>query len=266
MPGHSNGPHLRSWVQQQGCTRKKFLELTGLAALAALVTRAANRGEPSATPKPRKRYGMVIDLQRCIACRACTVACKQENKTPPRIFYTYVSEGEVGQYPNVRRINIPAPCFHCENPPCVPACPIQATSKRQEDGIVVVDYEKCQGLGYCVDACPYGKRFIDEGQNYHEVPNEFDRTPSPEYKENRIRKPNQAPIWKVRKCTFCLHRQDDDGNYISMPACAQTCMAKAIHFGDLNDRESEVSRLLRTRKWMRLKEEAGTEPNVYYLT
>jgi molybdopterin-containing oxidoreductase family iron-sulfur binding subunit len=256
---------LRGWARSGGWSRKKFLEVTGLAALATLAVRGANAFGASPAPKPRKRYGMVIDLQRCIACRACTVACKQENKTPPNIFYTFVSEEEVGQFPAVRRINIPAPCFQCEVPPCVPACPIAATWKER-DGIVVVDYERCQGLGYCVDACPYGKRFIDEGQNYHQEPNEFDRTPSPEYKENRVRQPNEPPIWKVRKCTFCLHRQDGEGNYTSLPACAQTCMAKAIHFGDLNNPDSEVSQLLRARKWMRLKEEAGTEPNVYYLT
>lgn len=259
----ANFPEL---AQQQGWTRKKFLELTGLAALAAVVTRAANPEPPLPPPKTRKRYGMVIDLQRCVACRACTVACKQENKTPPNIFYTFVSEEELGQYPSVRRLNIPAPCFHCENPPCVPACPIDATWKRTEDGIVVVDYERCQGIGFCVDACPYGKRFMDTGENYHEEPNEFDRTPSPEYKENRVRRPEQPPIGKVRKCTFCLHRQDENGEYLSPPACVQTCMGKAIHFGDLNDPASEVSRLLKNRPWMRLKEDAGTEPNVYYLT
>ncbi|MBI3395361.1 MAG: 4Fe-4S binding protein, partial [Spirochaetia bacterium] len=145
------------------------------------------------------------------------------------------------------------------------ACPIKATWKRREDGIVVVDYNKCVGIGYCVDACPYGKRFIDTGQNYHEEPNEFDRIPSPEYKRNWVRKADQPPIGKVRKCTFCLHRQDGNGNYLSPPACVQTCMAKAIHFGNLNDPASEVSHLLRTRRWMRLKEKAGTQPNVYYL-
>ena len=266
MPAPIRSMNLRNWAQQQGWTRKKFLEVTGLAALAALVTRAANSESAAAKPESRKRYGMVIDLQRCVACRACTVACKQENKTPPGIFYTYVTEEEMGQYPTVRRINLPGPCFHCENPPCVPACPIKATWKRQEDGIVVVDYDKCQGLTYCVFACPYEKRFIDLGENYHEEPNEFDRISSPEYKQNRVRKANEPPIGKARKCTFCLHRQDDKGNYLAPPACVQTCMGKAIHFGDLNDPASEVSQLLRRRKWMRLKEELGTEPNVYYLS
>ncbi len=265
MEEQSKAIYLREWAQQQRWTRKKFLELSGVAALAALLTRTANAAKTIGKARPRRRYGMVIDLQRCVACRACTIACKQENKTPPGIFYTYVTEEELGTFPSVRRLNIPAPCFHCEVPPCVPACPIAATWKER-DGIVVVDYERCQGFGYCVDACPYGKRFLDQGQNYHEEPNEFDRAPSPEYKENRVRRADEPPIGKVRKCTFCLHRQDENGEYASPPACVQTCMGKAIHFGDLNDPASEVSRLLKTRQWMRLKEEAGTEPNVYYLT
>jgi Fe-S-cluster-containing dehydrogenase component len=247
-------------------TRKKFLELAGLATLGTVLTAAANAQQKTQQQERQKRYGMVIDLQRCVACRACTVACKQENKTPPGVLYTSVSEQEVGEFPNVKRISIPSPCFHCANPPCVPACPIDATWKRKEDGIVIVDYDKCQGIGACVDACPYGKRFIDTGLNYHHEANEFDRTPSPEYKQNRLRKADQPPIGKVRKCTFCLHKQDEKGEYTSLPACVQTCMGKAIHFGDLNDASSEVSELLKTRKWMRLKEEAGTQPNVYYLT
>lgn len=254
----------RSVARADGWTRKDFLKLTGLATLAVAATKAANAQTPNR--KSTRLYGMVIDLQRCVACRACTVACKQENKTPPGILYTSVSEQEMGEFPNVKRINIPGPCYHCANPPCVPACPIEATWKRVEDGIVVVDYDKCQGIGACVDACPYGKRFIDSGLNYHSEANEFDHTASPEYKQNRVRVADQPPIGKVRKCTFCLHKQDDQGNYTSLPACVQTCMGKAIHFGDLNDATGEVSQLLKKRKWMRLKEEAGTEPNVYYLT
>lgn len=252
---------------EQRWSRKKFLELTGLAALAAIVTRVANAQQTAPTPsKTARQYGMVIDLQRCVACRACTVACKQENKTPPEIFYTSVTEHEVGRYPNVKSIDIPSPCFHCGDPPCVPACPIEATWKRKEDGIVVVDYDKCMGIGACVTACPYGKRFMDTGLNYHKTPDQFDLTPSPEYGLNIVRTAGKPPIGKVRKCTFCLHKQDAAGNYASLPACVQTCMGKAIHFGDLNDPASQVSQELKNRKSMRIKEEAGTKPNVYYLT
>jgi molybdopterin-containing oxidoreductase family iron-sulfur binding subunit len=256
---------LKKLARQHGWSRKDFLKVTGLAAFAAAVTGAANAQGIVTSSTRQRRYGMVIDLQRCIACRACTVACKQENKTPPGGFYTYVSEQETGQYPKVKLLNIPAPCFHCSNPPCVPACPIEATWKRKEDGIVVVDYDKCQGIGACVDACPYGKRFMDTGLNYHTEPNEFDRTPSPEYKQNRVREAGKPPIGKARKCTFCLHKQDEQGNYTKLPACVETCMGKAIHFGDFNDPASELNQLLKTRKSMRIKEELGTQPNVYYL-
>lgn len=266
MPKQSGLADLRDLSNEGGWSRKKFLEMTGVVVLAALVTRAANAQGITSNTKQLRQYGMVIDLQRCVACRACTVACKQENKTPPGVFYTFVTEEEAGEFPTVRRINLPGPCFHCGNPPCVPACPIDATWKRREDGIVVVDYDKCQGIGACVDACPYGKRFIDSGRNYHDSPNEFDHTPSPEYKQNRVRAADQPPIGKVRKCTFCLHKQGVEGKYTSLPACVQTCMGKAIHFGDLNDPASEVNQLLKKRKSMRLKEEAGTQPTVYYLT
>jgi len=263
----STDSELKALAQQQGWSRKKFLEVTGVSVLAALVTRAANlfgKAAPAAGRR-RRHYGMVIDLERCVACRACTIACKNENKTPPEVFYTFVHEEEVGAYPNTKRISIPQPCMHCENPPCVPVCPLKATWKRKEDGIVVVDYEKCQGLGYCVGACPYDKRFMDVGENYHAQPNEFDAIPSPEYKLNIVRKPDASPIGKVRKCTFCLHKQDENGEHTSLPACVQTCMGKAIHFGDLNDPKGELRKLLATRKWMRVKEELGTKPSVYYL-
>lgn len=219
---------------------------------------------PPETQKAR-HYGMAIDLKRCVACRACTIACKLENKTPPGVFYTRVDIEETGEFPNVRRRGIPTPCMHCENPPCVPACPIGATFKRKEDGVVVVDYEKCQGIGACVTACPYGARTLDLGDSYHEGKSEFNRIPSDEYGKQWVREDDKPPIGKVRKCTFCVHLQDRQGHYTDLPACAKTCMGKAIHFGDFSDAASDVSQLIKRRRWLRLKEELHTRPSVYYL-
>lgn len=208
----------------------------------------------------KKRYGMAIDLRRCVGCEACTIACKQENHTPPGVAYAKVIKQEVGEYPHVRRTFLPILCNHCEKPPCVDVCPVGATWKREEDGIVVVDYDLCIGCRYCMTACPYGARYFDFGDNYHDPTNEFEQQPSPEYGEAWTRQ-GGSPIGNVRKCHFCLHRVARGEE----PACVQTCMPRARVFGDLNDPESEISRLVAERRHFRLKEELGTEPSVYYL-
>ena len=209
----------------------------------------------------KKRYGMAIDLRRCVGCEACTIACKQENHTPPGVAYAKVIKQETGTYPHVRRTFLPVLCNHCDDPPCVPVCPVGATWKREEDGIVVVDYEVCIACRYCVTACPYGARYFDFGDNYYEPMSAFEEQPSPEYGKSWDRRNGGSPIGNVRKCTFCLHRLARGEE----PACVQTCMARARIFGDLNDPDSEVARLIAERRHFRLKEELGTGPNVYYL-
>lgn len=209
----------------------------------------------------KKRYGMAIDLRRCVGCEACTIACKQENHTPPGVAYAKVIKQEVGEYPHVRRTFLPILCNHCDDPPCVPVCPVGATWKREEDGIVVVDYDICIGCRYCVTACPYGARYFDFGDNYYEPLNAFEEQPSHEYGRTWDRTNGGSPIGNVRKCTFCLHRLARGEE----PACVQTCMPRARIFGDLNNPESEISRLIAERRHTRLKEELGTEPKVYYL-
>lgn len=244
------------------------MALAGGGAVTTLTTAMA----AESTKSERKyRYGMVIDTRRCVGCEACVVACKQENKTPPGVYYTVVLENGLGERPDDRPLFLTKPCFHCENPPCVPVCPVGATFKRKQDGIVVVDYDRCIGCRYCLVACPYQARYSDFGENYPAIEQDtpWADVPSPEYKQFRQRAEGKSPIGNARKCTFCLHLQDENGRYDQAagrwPACAKTCTGKAIHFGDLNDPDSEVSRLLRERQAIRLKEELGTEPNVYYL-
>jgi Fe-S-cluster-containing dehydrogenase component len=248
--------------------------LAGGASVVALTTAPPARGAvpPGAIPIARRkfRYGMVIDTRRCVGCRACVVACKAENKTPPGVSYTAVVEEAVGNRFDDKPIFMTKPCFHCENPPCVDVCPVSATFKRERDGIVVIDYDRCIGCRYCITGCPYGARTFDFGENYPAVAGgtPYAQVPSPEYGQFRARS-DGSPVGNVRKCTFCLHLQDGEGRYDKhagrWPACAKTCTGHAIFFGDFNDPESEVSKLVRERQPVRLKEELGTEPNVHYL-
>lgn len=244
----------------------------GVVAVPANVEAAKNpSGRLAANPRQKFRYGMVIDTRRCVGCKACMVACKAENKTPPGVSYTMVTAEPLEGALTDRPLFMTKPCFHCEEPPCTRACPVSATFKRERDGIVVVDYDRCIGCRYCIAACPYGARSFDFGENYPAVAEQtaYASVPSPELGQFRRREHEKSPIGNVRKCTFCAHLQDEDGHYDRQagrwPACAKTCTGHAIHFGDLMDPEDEVVRLLNERNYVRLKEEWGTEPNVYYL-
>ncbi|MDA8090292.1 MAG: 4Fe-4S dicluster domain-containing protein [Nitrospiraceae bacterium] len=195
---------------------------------------------------PKHKWAMVMDLRRCVGCQACVIACKSENKVPLGVFRTVVQVQETGHMekdndgivitedgnymPNVKKFMLPLMCNHCEHPPCVAACPVKATFKRQ-DGIVLVNYDKCIGCGTCVQACPYAMRFLN-------------------------------PVQKTAdKCTLCVHRV----NKGLAPACVTSCVGRARVFGDLLDPKSEVSRLVAANSTSRLRLEQGTEPQVYYI-
>ncbi|HIC89838.1 MAG TPA: 4Fe-4S dicluster domain-containing protein [Anaerolineae bacterium] len=215
-------------------------------------------------PPSERRWGMVIDLTKCVDCNACTVSCKAENKTPPGVNYTVVIKEEVGTYPNVREMFLPRPCMHCENPPCVHVCPVHATWQNEE-GVVVIDYDACIGCRYCITACPYGARTFDFGDWYTEgtpMLAPYETVPTFEYGEERVRREDESPVGNVRKCHFCLHRVHEG----LLPACINDCIGRARYFGDLNDPDSLVSELLRERYSFRLKEELGTHPKVFYLS
>lgn len=207
------------------------------------------------------RWGMVIDLRKCVGCQTCTIACKQEHNLPPEIFWRYVVDCEVGEYPYVRRLFLPMQCMHCGDPPCLPVCPTTATKKR-EDGIVWVDYGLCVGCGYCVLACPYrARRLIKDERGYF-----GDLTPP----EQRGSRPSRVGV--CTKCTFCMERLDaaQDGRQPGVdpdatPACVFSCIANAIYFGDLEDPESEVAGLLKKHRTVRLLEELAIDPSVYYI-
>lgn len=216
-------------------------------------------------PIDQRKWVMVIDLRKCVGCNGCTIACITENKLPPGIAYRPVMTETHGTYPQVARRFIPRPCMQCENPPCVDVCPVGATWKRA-DGIVTIDYDQCIGCRYCITACPYSARSFDAGYFYSDFEGgerqPYELLPSPEYGEARVRAEGGSPIGNARKCTFCLHRLERG----ELPACTLTCMGRATYFGDMNDPNSLVSELIGQPNVMRLKEDLGTDPKVFYLT
>jgi len=224
------------------------------------------------------RWGMVIDLDKCVGCQACTIACKEENNIPhgspqeqkrrTEIYWNKVIAVSNGKYPTVSIDFIPMPCMHCNNAPCVTVCPAKATYRR-EDGIIMQDFRRCLGCKYCIVACPYGARNF----NYKEPEEEeYHRPDPPPSRSQRGSWPFPHRVHGVvEKCTFCFHRIDQaikEGRKVGdevVPACVEACPTKARTFGDLDDPNSQVSQLLASRGWTRLREGMGTEPKVFYL-
>jgi molybdopterin-containing oxidoreductase family iron-sulfur binding subunit len=207
--------------------------------------------------KNATRLGMVVDLNRCIGCWTCAVACKQENNVPQGLYYLRVltvggdaMDVPAGTFPDLTLAYQTTNCFHCDNPPCVKACPTQATFKN-DNGIVEIDYDRCIGCRYCMVACPYDNRVF----NWREPVQD----PAPEVAP--VGNVAARPKGVVEKCTFCTHRVDEGLE----PRCVAACPTGARTFGDLADPESEVSRLLRENPTYVVYPERGTEPSVHYI-
>lgn len=216
-------------------------------------------------PQNSRRWGMVIDTRKCVGCHACTISCVAENKLPPGVVYRPVLDHEVGTYPNVTRKFMSRPCLQCDEPPCVPVCPVGATFKRA-DGVIAIDYNQCIGCRYCIVACPYGARTFDAGHTYTgSTPEQqpYELLPSYEYgvAHSRVAGSEDSPVGNARKCHFCIHRVEQG----ELPMCVTTCIGVANYFGDLNDPDSLVAEMAAKPNVVVLKEELGTKPSVTYL-
>lgn len=215
------------------------------------------------TPVFEKRWGMVFDMDRCVGCQTCTIACKQTNETTSGVMWRSVLDYEVGEYPQVDRTFLLTGCQHCDTPPCVPVCPTGATWKR-DDGLVVIDYDICIGCGSCVVGCPYQARSIVKEQlsYYQGGPTVLETRPVHRQREG-----------VAQKCTFCVGRIDEGLlrglkpgiDPAATPACAASCIAQAISFGDFADPASNVSRLVTENRAYRMHEALGTNPFIHYI-
>ncbi len=242
-------------------SRRDFIKVLAVPAGAILVA-PHKTGEAYASQGNGRgrRWGFLIDLDRCIGCKACAVSCKTEFGVPLGVFRSSVKELEEGKFPQVKRSFLPWLCNHCGHPPCIEVCPaeeVEATftwpdgstqrfmkraTYQRPDGIVVVDQDRCIGCGQCVEACPYEVRFLNPAK----------KTVSPDAVGDN----------PAEKCDLCVHRLE--AGYV--PACVNTCQARARIVGDLSDPKSELGRLLKSKEVGVLLPEEETDPQCRYVS
>jgi Fe-S-cluster-containing dehydrogenase component len=215
-----------------------------------------------AKPAGNEKWAMVIDVKACVGCRKCVYACVKENNIGRTSGFTYIqvlemepgsidldtSDAHYAEGGRPDRWYLPVQCMHCAKPTCVYGCPVTATWK-DPDGIVLVDYNKCIACRNCMVTCPYSARHFNWVEPY--VPKS----------EINPAVPLEQKASVIEKCTFCVQRVRRGGT----TACTEACPVGARTFGDLNDPNSAVAELLRTRRVFRLKEELGNEPMIWYV-
>ncbi|MGV1098392.1 4Fe-4S dicluster domain-containing protein [Thiovibrio sp. JS02] len=243
------------------------------------------------------QYAMIIDLQKCVGCGACALACKTENNTALRgngqthNWADFLHE-TTGKFPKTTYKTMPVLCNHCANAPCVKACPVEPKAMyKTPEGITMHNDERCIGCRACQEACPYSRMEVKKDGEYSVISfNEFDQPYEPFFagKDELIKNcttsgaeiaklagdtpphrtrydhPDYEDVRRagiVEKCIFCEHRVKKG----ELPYCVVSCPAGARVFGDMADPGSEVSQLLKKHKPLTLQPEKGTKPNVYYI-
>lgn len=204
------------------------------------------------------QYGMAIDLNKCTGCQTCVTSCKLANNLPKGTRWNTVhTEGGTsadtagGTYPDCTIQHWPVACQHCAEPACVFVCPSGASYKDDETGIVYADVEICIGCKSCMEACPYDVRTFYEDEPEYALPFAVGNEGVQPHLEST-----------AEKCTMCYNLIEKGEN----PMCVQACVGYARYFGDLDDPESEIAKLVASRQAVQLHEEYGTKPSVYYLS
>ncbi len=251
---------------------RSSLAFTNIEAREPAIAKATERTDGAGTTVDQgNKFVMVIDVGACIGCRTCMWACKKENNIPDSISPPWIevfelkSEGGVTGHPSPLDLKrgattsyteapregrwyLPVQCYHCDNPPCVKVCPVGATYK-DKDGFVLMNYDRCIGCRLCVVACPYSARRFNWS--------------APEILPDEVNPLVPVrPLGVVEKCTFCVHRVRQG----KLPRCVEVCPVRARHFGNINDPESEVAKLLKANLSFRLLEEVNTDPSMWYVT
>jgi Fe-S-cluster-containing dehydrogenase component len=242
-------------MTESNANRRQFLQQSAALTILSQVPGTVNAESPSESdqnplfqpeefwrdriepPDDGKRLGWFIDTRRCFGCHACEVSCKAENDIPLGNFIRQTFYQDVGEFPKVARLFVPMSCQHCEDTPCIKACPCGALHKKS-GGTVAVDYETCCGHGTCVEVCPYGAIYLD-------------------------------PVAKQAvKCHNCYHREAGEESHSMEPACVPTCPSQAIYFGDLNDKDSKISHEIAAAEaageLSQLRPEKKTKPRMWF--
>lgn len=225
------------------------------------------------------KWGMIIDLHRCVGCGGCDLACKSENNTPVGIDWASHKVETHGVFPDTKYEHVPTLCNHCEDAPCIRVCPTHAMHKDKK-GMVVHDPSICIGCKSCMLADPYKVIFYNRKSAFLDyVTDDSSLVNGGTFSKKELSEKSDAPFpyfnvdrgadgyeairkkGTVEKCSFCNHRVADG----LAPACVVTCPADARIFGDLNDPKSEIVKLLRTYKPTVLLPEKGTRPKVFYI-
>lgn len=214
--------------------RRKFLAGAGAGSL--VLVSLGGCGSSQVRQPGTPHYGMVFDQNKCVGCRDCRIACNETNKLPKGVTRLLLElqddkiEGKRGYAADRRYVRVS--CQQCSDAPCVTVCPTGAAHRDPKTGIVTMYADKCVGCKYCIVACPYNARFINE--------------------ETKV----------ADNCDFCLHTRLEKGQ---QPACGEACKYDALVFGDLNDPNSYINKLLAVKDSVRIRPELGTEPSLRYI-